>query len=161
MSGNPCERGGRLYVADRKDNVWSEQDIAGILSVASAEIRLALVLALWTGQRQGDLLRLPWSAYDGVSIRLRQSKGGRRVALPAGAPLKALLDSTVRRGPLILTNTRHQPWTSDGFRTSWARLVIEQASTALPFMTCVERRSCASPAPARACHKLPPSRVIH
>jgi integrase len=24
----------------------------------------------------------------------------------------------VRRGPLILTNTRHRPWTSDGFRTS-------------------------------------------
>jgi integrase len=31
----------------------------------SQEIKLALVLALWTGQRQGDLLRLPWSAYDG------------------------------------------------------------------------------------------------
>jgi integrase len=121
IANNPCERGGRLYVADRKDNVWSEQDIAAILSVASAEIRLALVLALWTGQRQGDLLRLPWSAYDGASIRLRQSKGGRRVALPAGAPLRALLDSTVRRGPLILTNTRRQPWTSDGFRTSWGK----------------------------------------
>jgi hypothetical protein len=25
-----------------------------------------------TGQRQGDLLRLPWSAYDGKEIRLRQ-----------------------------------------------------------------------------------------
>jgi integrase len=76
---------------------------------------------LWTGQRQGDLLRLPWSAYDGVSIRLRQSKGGRRIALPAGAPLKALLDGTVRRGPLILMNKRRQPWTSDGFRTSWGK----------------------------------------
>jgi hypothetical protein len=37
---------------------------------------LPLLLALWTGQRQGDLLRLPWSAYDGKYIRLRQSKGG-------------------------------------------------------------------------------------
>jgi hypothetical protein len=58
-----------------------------------------------TGQRQGDLLRLPWSAYDGVAIRLRQSKGGRRVVVPAGTPLKAVLDTTPRRGPLILTNT--------------------------------------------------------
>jgi integrase len=37
---------------------------------------LPLLLALWTGQRQGDLLRLPWSAYDGEHIRLRQSKTG-------------------------------------------------------------------------------------
>ena len=27
-----------------------------------------MMLALWSGQRQGDLLRLPWSAYDGRCI---------------------------------------------------------------------------------------------
>ena len=43
-----------------------------------------MMLALWTGQRQGDLLRLPWSAYDGNHIRLRQSKTGRRIVMPAG-----------------------------------------------------------------------------
>jgi integrase len=121
ISTNPCERGGRLYIADRRDKIWTEHDIAAVLSVASAEIRLALILALWSGQRQGDLLRLPWSAYESPYIRLRQSKGRRRVAMPAGAPLRALLDSTERRGPVILTNTRGRPWTSDGFRTSWSK----------------------------------------
>lgn len=121
IATNPCERGGRLYVADRKDKIWTEQDIAAVLAVASSEIQLALILALWSGQRQGDLLRLPWSAYESPYIRLRQSKGGRRVAMPAGAPLRALLDATGRRGPLILTNTLGRPWTSDGFRTSWAK----------------------------------------
>ena len=67
IATNPCEKGGRLYAADRTDKVWGEQEIAALLSVASNEIKLALVLALWTGQRQGDLLRLPWSAYDGSS----------------------------------------------------------------------------------------------
>lgn len=118
---NPCERGGRLYVADRKDKIWTEQDIAAVLAVASSEIQLALILALWSGQRQGDLLRLPWSAYESPYLRLRQSKGGRRVAMPAGAPLRALLDATNRQGPLILTNTLGRPWTSDGFRTSWGK----------------------------------------
>jgi len=121
ISTNPCERGGRLYVANRRDKIWTEQDIAAVLAVASEEIQLALILALWTGQRQGDLLRLSWSAYESPNIRLRQSKGGRRVAMPAGAPLRALLDATARRGPLILTNTRGLAWTSDGFRTSWAK----------------------------------------
>lgn len=64
IATNPCERGGRLYVADRKDKIWTEEDIAAVLAVASGEIQLALVLALWSGQRQGDLLRLPWSAYE-------------------------------------------------------------------------------------------------
>jgi integrase len=118
---NPCERGGRLYVADRKDKIWTERDIAAVLAVASSEIQLALILALWSGQRQGDLLRLPWSAYESPYIRLRQSKGGRRVAMPAGAPLRTLLDATSRRGPVILTNTLGRPWTSDGFRTSWGK----------------------------------------
>jgi integrase len=99
ISVNPCERGGRLYSGNRRDKVWSEQDIASLLSIAPKEIQLALMLAIWTGQRQGDLLRLPWSAYDGTHIRLQQSKTKRRIVMPAGSPLKALLDVTERRGP--------------------------------------------------------------
>jgi integrase len=58
--------GGRLYSGNRRDKIWSEEDIATLLSTAPKEIQLALMLAIWTGQRQGDLLRLPWSAYDGT-----------------------------------------------------------------------------------------------
>lgn len=121
IATNPCEKGGRLYAADRTDRFWGETEIAALLAVASKEIKLALVLALWTGQRQGDLLRLPWSAYDGSHIRLRQSKTGRRIVMPAGFPLKALLDAAERRGPVILVNSYGRPWTSDGFRTSWSK----------------------------------------
>lgn len=32
IATNPCERGGRLYAADRKDNIWGEQQIAAILA---------------------------------------------------------------------------------------------------------------------------------
>ncbi|WP_175068355.1 hypothetical protein [Bradyrhizobium uaiense] len=117
IASNPCERGGRLYAADRKDNIWGEEQIAAVLETASNEIKLAL----WTGQRQGDLLRLPWSAYDGSHIRLRQSKTGRRIVMPAGAPLKVVLDKTERRSPLILANSHGRPWTSGGFRTSWSK----------------------------------------
>src|SRR6267154_6346217 len=43
---------------------------------------------------------MPWSAYDGSHLRFRQSKTGRRTTMPAGMPLRALLDSTERRSPL-------------------------------------------------------------
>ncbi|MGY3289945.1 hypothetical protein ACVWWP_003012 [Bradyrhizobium sp. LM3.6] len=37
ITSNPCERGGRLYVADRRDKIWTEQNIAAVLSVGSPE----------------------------------------------------------------------------------------------------------------------------
>jgi integrase len=133
ISVNPCDKGGRLYVADRRDKIWTEDSIAALLSIASDDIRAALMLALWTGQRQGDLLRLPWSAYDDGQIRLQQSKTGRRIAMPAAAPLKAVLDAAERKGPFILTNSLGKPWTSDGFRTSWSKACDRAGVTGLTF----------------------------
>jgi len=60
-------------------------------------VHLPFLLAIWTAQRQGDLLRLPWTAYDGKRIRLKQSKTGVRVAIPVGAPLKRAPDAAKGR----------------------------------------------------------------
>jgi integrase len=118
---NPCERGGRLYRGTRRDIVWTAADEALFLEHAPAQLHLPLLLALWTGQRQGDLLRLPWSAYDGTHIRLRQGKTGARVVIPVGAPLKAALDATPKLSPIILVKRDGNPWTSAGFQTAWSR----------------------------------------
>lgn len=130
---NPCERGGRLYEAERTDKIWTEADIGRLLSVASAGLASAAILALWTGQRQGDLLRLPWSDYDGKHIRIRQGKRGRRLKIPAGATLRAHLDATKRVGPIVLTNSYARPWTGDGFRTSWGKACVKAGIEELTF----------------------------
>jgi integrase len=121
IANNPCARGGRLYRGNRVDKIWTADDEAAFLQSAPPHLHLPLMLALWTGQRQGDLLRLPWSAYDGSRIRLRQSKTGARVSFKVGAPLKAMLDRTAKRSTLILVNSDGKPWTSDGFRASWRK----------------------------------------
>jgi integrase len=41
--------------------------------------------------------------------------------------LKSLLDGAVRVSTLILTNAHGRPWTSDGFRTSWAKTCVKAA----------------------------------
>lgn len=67
ISINPCERGGRLYESgERADKIWSESAIVQLMGAASDRLIDALMLALWSGQREGDLLALPWSAYDGT-----------------------------------------------------------------------------------------------
>jgi integrase len=122
VAANPCERGGRLYRGGgRSEKIWTAADEVAFLERAPAHLRLPLLLALWTGQRQGDLLRLPWSGYDGTHIRLRQRKTGARVVIPVGAPVKAALDATPKISTIILTNSDGKPWTSDGFRASWRK----------------------------------------
>jgi integrase len=129
IAANPCERGGRLYRGSRADKVWTLEDEIAFLENAPRHLHLPLTLALWTGQRQGDLLRLPWSSWDLTPtknsphgwIRLRQSKTDIPVQIPVGSPLKAALDATTKRSPIILVNTDGKPWTSDGFRSSWRK----------------------------------------
>lgn len=126
ISTNVCEKGGRLYTAERAEIIWTPEEITKFLEVASPPIRLALMLALWTGQRQGDLLRLAWSNYDGSTVRLRQGKTAARVAIPVGDLLKAALESAKPEDPVgyILINTRGEPWTEDGFRVSWRKAFL-------------------------------------
>jgi integrase len=133
ISANPCAKGGRLYRGSRADKIWTADDERVFRERAPTHLHLALLLALWTGQRQGDLLRLPWSAYDGKHIRLRQSKTGARVVIPVGSPLKAALDGAQKDCPIILTTTDRAPWTPDGFRASWRKACAKAGVVGVTF----------------------------
>lgn len=121
LERNNAKSIGKVYRRNRSENVWPDAAIVRFEQVASPELRFALRLALDTGQRQGDLLGLSWSAYSGGAVSLRQSKTGVWVEVPCTAELRAALDAAPRRSTSILTNSRGKPWTSDGFRTSWGK----------------------------------------
>lgn len=142
IASNPCERGGRLYRSDRREAVWGEADIARFLEHAPEHMAHALILAIWTGQRQGDLLRLTWSAYDGTHLSIRQSKTGARVHIPVTVELRTLLDRLRRAADesaeavaavTVLTNSRGRPWTADGFKTTWGRSATKAGIEGLTF----------------------------
>lgn len=121
IPANPCERPGRLFSSSRADVIWSEDQVAALLAVASPQIALAVLLAVETGQRQRDVIRMTWAAYDGQVIRLQQSKGGKHLALPVTARLKAALDAQPRRAVTICTTSRGRSWTPDGFKASFGK----------------------------------------
>ena len=122
ISVNPCERGGRLYRSERNDKIWTEDHLARLFAVCSAEVYDVVMLALWTGQRQSDLLKLSWSAYDGQYIRLRQGKRGARVSIPVGDTLREALAAIPRIDAVqILHSSLKRPWSKDGFKTSFGR----------------------------------------
>jgi integrase len=123
---NVCERGGRLYEADRAEKIWLPEHIKAFCDVASPELQFALLMALWSGQRQGTLIEISWQQYDGTHIRMapnkqRRGKKKKRIVIPVGAPLKAALDSRRQAEGAILRNSFGEPWTSDGFRASWGK----------------------------------------
>ena len=94
--------------------VWTEEEIRVALARLPEPLRRVVVLGLHTGQRRGDLCRLPWSAYDGTAIRLTQEKTRTSLTLPCHPELKAELDSW-RAGAdaailTILTDDQGRPW---------------------------------------------------
>ncbi|MCZ7887144.1 tyrosine-type recombinase/integrase [Agrobacterium salinitolerans] len=131
ISVNIAERGGRLYRSTRRDRTWSDIDVAAFEAVAPSYMRLAIQLALWTGQRKGDLLRLSWQDFDGANLRFTQSKTKSRVLVPVG-PLAEVLRSQSGNGA-ILRNSRGAAWTSDGFNTSWRKCCAKAGITDLTF----------------------------
>jgi integrase len=91
---------------------WTADDAARAMAGLAEPLRRAVVLALHTGQRRGDLVALQWSDYDGATIRLRQQKTGEALAIPAHPDLKAELDQWRRSATAttILTTAGGIPW---------------------------------------------------
>lgn len=138
ISDNPCSGIGDIYDPNRTEAVWSDADLAKLAAVASPEVWAVVQMALWTGQRQGTILTMPWGAYDGTHLRFQSNKrkrGQRAVALQVkvAAELKAVLDALPKRSTLIHTNSRGMPWTSDGFRTSFDKAKTTAGITGLTF----------------------------
>ncbi len=131
LAHNHATRPKKVYRADRSEKLWLPADIAAFRAVAPAEIRLAFELALGTGQRKGDLLRLGWSSYDGERIRFRQGKRKRLVDMPVTADLKKILDDERQRAKATtILSHNGKPWTisKEGqpvhFDHQWRKAII-------------------------------------
>jgi integrase len=91
------------------------------------------MLAMHTGQRQGDLRRLPWSGYDGKRITLKQGKGGKIVSVRCTAALRTVLDGMERRSPLVLTTPTGRAWTKRYFNEHWNEAAVAAGIAELHF----------------------------
>lgn len=70
----------------KKGRLWTPAAVAAFVAMADAmgrhSLGTAAVLNEWLGQREGDLIRLGWSAYKDGALRLVQNKTGAEVELP-------------------------------------------------------------------------------
>lgn len=129
----------RAYQGDRSEKIWLPEHVEAFMAVAEPEMRLALVLALHTGQRQGDLLRLAWSNYSGTHLSLRQGKSqrgdkpGRLVTIRCTKALKTTLDSLEKKSTLILTTKTGRAFKKRYFADHWEKTCKAAGITDLHF----------------------------
>jgi len=131
MADNPA-LAFRQYRERPRRQLWRHDQERRFLEVCGPDLALVYLLAVYTAQRQGDLLALPWSAYDGEVIRLEQGKTGALLEIPVAARLARVLAETPRAGPMICTREPLRvpggrpagpirlPWTADHFRHRFA-----------------------------------------
>ena len=114
---NPAADIGKLSGGDGWA-AWQMGDITYARQHLRPDLWRAAALALYTGQRQADVLKMRWSAIHGGSIAVRQNKTGKPLTIPLHRDLVTILDQIEKRSISILTNSRGQPWAT-GFRSAW------------------------------------------
>jgi integrase len=97
---------------------WTMEQAIHAIAALPPPYSRAVMLALHTGQRRGDLCRLRWDAFTGSHLLVAQQKTAKRgrEAAPLSIPLRpemiAALDAWKRdaRGLTILETARGKPW---------------------------------------------------
>lgn len=125
MDRNPC-RDVKRHPSRPRDRYVTNEEYATFAQQVPLRMRLAMELALLTGQRQGDILRLTWDKVDRElgCIHFRQAKTGKRLGVRLTQSLIELLDQCAALKPdgsYVIRRRDGQPYSSDGFRAIWQR----------------------------------------
>jgi integrase len=123
LASNPCEGIKQIYSGNRREIIWTDADLDQLKRSCPEEIGWAVDLAVNTGLRLGDLLRLCWSHIGDYAIVMTTSKSKhtRQVVIPLHDDLRAVLASIPKRSTNVLTNSRRRTWTGNGFGTAFNR----------------------------------------
>lgn len=130
---NPCQHVERNPSKARDRNV-TDAEYAAVYALHKPRMQIAMDLALLTGQRQGDLLKLTWKQVTPEGITFRQSKTGKRLMVGMSPALEAVLLRARALLPnlpreYVLRRRNGAPYTENGFRAIWQRVMRKYAKT--------------------------------
>src|SRR6266513_2042273 len=147
VARNPCHELKRLHEAKRTRYV-TDQEYLAVYNIASDRIQCLMDLATITGQREGDLLKLPNrepAAYTEEGIVFRPGKSMRRhprhgklvetsktIIVEWSTELEAVIKRLRKLGPemrrTLFCTLQGKPYTESGFRSNWHRLMATATS---------------------------------
>lgn len=107
---------------------WEETEVDKFLNTAHPYLEAAMLLALYTGQRLSDLVRMKWEDYDGDTIKISQKKTGHSFLLPVHPKLRDSLDARQIEAqdapndrPFVLWNRQGKPLTAGALANAVTR----------------------------------------
>ena len=128
---------GRWYQADRNPCIGVERnpshprtryvtdgEFEAMRTVCSHSLKLAMDLALLTGQRQGDLIALQFKNVSDEGIYFQQGKTGKKLLVAMSPALTEVIERSRRQeplGPTVIRTRKGNAYTSEGFRAMWQR----------------------------------------
>jgi integrase len=123
---NPAASIKRLKVRQKAITPWSEDEIVRFLAAAPLWLQTPVLLALYTGQRREDVVRMTWADYQGAFVRVRQSKTGEPLDIACHKVLRSHLSSikTAFGGP-IARNAKGRPFTANALSQAIRRQIDE------------------------------------
>jgi len=117
-SDNPCREVPMLPTGEGYEP-WTRREIEFFRKHARRDLWHAAALALYTGQRLGDVLAMRRSHICDGAIEVKQSKTGKALAVAIHPDLRAILAEMPRKSLHLLTSTRGTPWAASGFKAVW------------------------------------------
>lgn len=84
---------------------WPQALVDRYRAAATGVDLLLFELAIGTGQRKGDILKMRWSDIEDGGINVTQSKTGHELWIPFTPRLASVLESTPKAGLWIITST--------------------------------------------------------
>lgn len=110
-----------------KKNGWQQSDFDYIYDNAPESLKNYLMVALETGLRRCDIIRLKNKDFfeddnQKLLLRITQQKTGDEVIIPVSNAFKKWLESHQNNTDYILVSTNGTPWTENKFNHAWQRM---------------------------------------
>jgi len=106
------------------NRAWTVAEKQVVLDTAPPHLIAPIAIARWTGLREGDIIKLAKTAYRDGALNLTTAKRGEPLWFPCPKPLRTILESLPSHdGMRLCVSSRGTPWTDDGFRSSFFKLI--------------------------------------
>jgi integrase len=106
------------------------EEVGRLCEIAGERMRLAIDLAVSTGQRRGDLLALTRAQFRDDGVVFHQSKTGAGVLIAWSDDLRAIVERAKAMVPQVpaeylIRKPNGKPYTAHGFSAIWQRLMAK------------------------------------
>jgi integrase len=109
---------------------WTIAERKAAMAHLPVHLKLPFTIGLYSGMREGDVIRAPRSIISASSIKIKTAKRGVWIDIPILPELKAALEAAPAHDAITLcVNSRGKPWTLQGFSCSFRKAIkqLEEA----------------------------------